>query len=104
MDRLVELGEELYNLRLTLRSSWLEIGSTCGISDSGARKLAHEYAIIESKPWPIERVTKGGAIYSARKHGMTWLSLCRCYNDNINSLRRQAYKYARREGLPWPIK
>jgi len=102
MDGLV--GESLYNKRLIYRLSWADIGDACGLSDSGARKLAKEYAVKECKPWPLERVTKAGAIYSARKYGMTWLSLCRCYNDSIESLRRQAYKYARREGLPWPIK
>lgn len=101
MDRLV--GESIYNQRLIYRQSWVDIGNDVGLSDSGARKLAKEYALSRQKPWPLERVTKGGAIYSARKYGMTWLSLSRCYNDSIESLRRQAYKYARREGLVWPI-
>ncbi len=104
MDRLVNLGEELYNLRLMNRSSWVNIGNSCGLSESGARKLAHEHALITKKPWPLERITKAGAIYSARKHGMTWLGLSRCYSSRISILKRQAYKFARREGLPWPIR
>lgn len=104
MDGLVDLGEKLYNLRLMNRLSWAYIGNSCGLSESGARKLAHGHAVLTSKPWPLERITKGGAIYSARKHGMTWLGLSRCYRSKISIVKRQAYKYARREGLPWPIR
>ena len=100
MDGLV--GREIYECRVTLRLSWLRIGMEFGLSDQGARKMAYRYASGSGKPWPVERATKGGAIYSARRV-MSWVAISKRYGDDISSCKRLAYKYARRRGLSWPV-
>ena len=103
MDRLVR-GKRIYDHRVLMRESWQKIGKKFGLSDRGSLGLAREYASSCGKPWPVERATKGGAIYSSRSCGISWLTLSRCYGENVGTLRRQAYKYAKRRGLTWPAR
>ena len=100
MDGLV--GKEIYERRVSFRKSWLLIGQEFGLTDQGARKVAYRYASCHGKPWPIERATKGGAIYSAKRY-MSWEKIANRYNGDIQSCKRLAYKYARRRGLRWPV-
>ena len=99
MDR----GKRAYHIRLEQRTSWEDISEDVGISPRGTLRAARLYACKHNKPWPIPMLTKGGAIYSARKV-MTWKSIANRYGNSIESIKRLAYKHAKRRGLQWPIR
>ena len=96
-------GEQAYQMRLEQRTSWEEISCDVGISPRGTLRAARLYAVKHHKPWPIPMLTKGGAIYSARKV-MTWKSIANRYGDSIEAIKRLAYKHAKRRDLQWPIR
>ena len=103
MDGLVDRGKLAYEIRLLRRVSWREISQEVGISSRGCLRAARVHAEKHKLPWPLQKCTKGAAIYSARKI-MTWRSIANRYSCSIEGVKRLAYKHAKRRGLPWPIR
>ena len=103
MDGLVDRGEQAYGLRLSSLASWRSISFEVGISERGCLRAARVHARRNTLPWPLLKLTKGGAIYSARKV-MTWVAIANRYGSSIESVKRLAYKDAKRRGLPWPVR
>ena len=103
MDGLVDRGRHSYDLRLRTLASWREISEYVGISERGCLRAAKLHASRNRLPWPLTKLTKGGAIYSARKV-MTWVAISNRYDNSIEEVKRLAYKHAKRRGLPWPVR
>ena len=103
MDGLVDKGKASYEMRLSQRCSWAEISVHIGLSSRGCLRAARIYAMRNNLPWPIQKKTKGGVIYSARKV-MSWSIIANRYNQSIEQVKRLAYKYAKRNDLDWPIR
>ena len=98
-------GERAYNLRRQYRNSWSEIAVQIGYKDyHSALRGARNYADRKGLPWPLKKLTKGGAIYASRKNGMSWMSIAKHYDGNISRTQRCAYKWAKRNSKAWPPK
>jgi len=100
---LMSRGQRAYEHRKLYRCSWSVVAKHIGYCNSqSALRAARNYADKTSQPWPLKKASKGACIYSARKHGMTWMALSRTYNQDISAVQRCAYKWAKRYGELWP--
>ena len=96
-------GQEAYSIRMHYRNSWAEIAEQIGYKDyHSALRGARNYADKNGLPWPLPRITKGGAIYASRKNGMSWMSIAKHYDGCISRTQRCAYKWAKRNKKLWP--
>jgi hypothetical protein len=98
-------GQKAYDLRCRFRWTWTSIANELGYSNGhSALRGARVYAQRSDLPWPVQARTKGAVIYSARKNGLSWLSIANNYNQSIAAAQRCAYKWATRNGKTWPPK
>jgi len=96
-------GERAYRIRLTTRVSWAIVAEELGFATHrGAMTSAQTYAEQNNLPWPLIGLTKGHAMYKARKFGMSWSLIANRYGQTINQVKRLAYKHARRHNKVWP--
>ena len=96
-------GKQAYDLRVRTRETWSNIAFHLGYSShKGASVAAQRYAQQNNLPWPVSSVSKGAAIYSSRRVGMSWHKISQRYNQSIRSVQRCAYKHAKRHGWEWP--
>ena len=98
-------GQKAYDMRCKFRLTWSAIAEQLGYSNGhSALRGARVYAQRSELPWPVQARTKGAVIYSARKNGLSWLSIANNYNQSIAAAQRCAYKWATRNGKTWPPK
>lgn len=96
-------GQRAYDYRKRFRCSWSKVAEQIGYCNSqSALRAARNYADNSSQPWPLRKASKGACIYKARKHGMTWMSIAKNYNQSIAAVQRCAYKWAKRYSKIWP--
>jgi len=98
-------GQQAYDLRCKFRLTWTKIAEQLGYSNGhSALRGARVYARNSNHPWPVQSRTKGAVIYSARKNGLSWLSIANNYDQSISAAQRCAYKWAKRNNKQWPPK
>ena len=107
LGRITEMtkGEEAYEYRKMYRCSWSVVAKDIGYCNSqSSLRAARNYAQSNHRPWPLRKASKGACIYSARQHGLTWMTVAKNYNQTIAAVQRCAYKWARRYNKQWPPK
>ena len=105
VDGLLDMStsQRAYEFRQMYRCSWAQVANQVGYCNSqSALRAARTYATREGLPWPLRKASKGACIYTARQHGMTWMSIANNYNQSIAAVQRCAYKWAKRSKLKWP--
>ena len=101
--RNMKRGEDSYWLRLSTGRAWENIAEMSGFKTGrGSMSAAKAYAENHNLAWPLQRYTKGGAIYRARRVGMTWVAISNRYNQTVEQIQSCAYKYAMRHNYAWP--
>lgn len=110
------IGEEIYNMYLTNRTTWQGIADAFGIRRGSAYEAARAYALQNRLEWPLchksdhnhnRSGTKGEQAYRLRQSGLPWKEVARRigYSSKradmcaVNAARR----YAGARSAKWPV-